>query len=105
MEVDVRDMEIKTTRDIVQGPGIMVNVAFTSYPDGTIVAECTDIPGCVSQGDTMAEAKANIADAIAACLSVILEDALQAHPPKSSSQGKTVVEQFQITPPQVLDCA
>ena len=105
MEVDVRDMEEHTTQQLVQGPGIMVNVAFTSYPDGTIVAECTDIPGCVSQGETMSEAKANIADAIAACLSVILEDALHSREPLCSEQGNTVVEQFHIAPPHVLDCA
>jgi len=103
--VDVRDMEPETTQHLVQAPGIMVNVAFTSYPDGTIVAECTDIPGCISQGETMAEAKINIADAIAACLSVILEDALHSRQPQRLEQGKTIIEQFHISPPQVLDCA
>ena len=105
MEADVRDMETKTTEDLVQGAGIMVNVAFTSYPDGTVVAECTDIPGCISQGESMIEAKANIADAIAACLSVILEDALHTRQPQNSELGQTVFEQFHIAPPHVLDCA
>lgn len=35
---------------------------------GMIVAECPAIPGCVSQGQTEAEALANIQEAIAACL-------------------------------------
>jgi predicted RNase H-like HicB family nuclease len=35
---------------------------------GMIVAECPAIPGCVSQGETEAEAIDNIREAIAACL-------------------------------------
>ena len=33
-----------------------------------IVAECPAIPGCVSQGETEAEAVSNIREAIAGCL-------------------------------------
>jgi predicted RNase H-like HicB family nuclease len=43
--------------------------------DGAHVAECIDIPGCVSQGATRSEALANILDAVTACLEVIAEDA------------------------------
>ncbi len=32
--------------------------------DGVFVAQCPSLPGCVSQGATRAEARANIADAI-----------------------------------------
>jgi predicted RNase H-like HicB family nuclease len=32
--------------------------------DGVFVAECPNLPGCVSQGKTRAEAVANITDAI-----------------------------------------
>jgi predicted RNase H-like HicB family nuclease len=35
---------------------------------GVFVAECPAIPGCVSQGETEAEALANIREAIQACL-------------------------------------
>lgn len=35
--------------------------------DGWIVAECADIPGCVSQGRTREEALANIREAIDLC--------------------------------------
>jgi predicted RNase H-like HicB family nuclease len=42
----------------------------TLEPDetGMIVAECPAIPGCVSQGQTEAEALDNIREAIAGCL-------------------------------------
>ena len=41
--------------------------------DGVYVAECPSIPGCVSQGQTEAEAESNIADAIRECLVVRAE--------------------------------
>jgi len=41
--------------------------------DGTYIAECPSIPGCVSQGQTEAEAAANVTDAIRECLAVRVE--------------------------------
>jgi predicted RNase H-like HicB family nuclease len=41
--------------------------------DGAYIAECPSVPGCVSQGQTEAEAEMNIADAIRACLAVRAE--------------------------------
>ena len=47
----------------------------TIHPDedGMYIAECPSIPGCVSQGQTEAEAEANVADAIRECLAVRAE--------------------------------
>ena len=36
--------------------------------DGRYVAECTDLPGCLSEGETMEEALENISEAIIGCL-------------------------------------
>ncbi len=41
--------------------------------DGVFIAECPSVPGCVSQGETEAEAETNIADAIRECLAVRAE--------------------------------
>jgi len=41
--------------------------------DGVYIAECPSIPGCVSQGQTEAEAEANVANAIRECLAVRAE--------------------------------
>ncbi len=38
--------------------------------DGGFIAECIDLPGCMSQGDTEQEALDNIAEAITGVLSV-----------------------------------
>ena len=42
--------------------------------DGGFVAECPAIPGCVSQGETVEEAMANIRDAIEGCLAVLRDN-------------------------------
>ena len=49
--------------------------------DGYVLAECVDIPGCMSQGKTEAEANSNIMKAIEACVSVMLQDAIAAGRP------------------------
>ncbi len=37
--------------------------------DGGCVVECTDLPGCMSEGETLKEAIENIHEAIIGCLS------------------------------------
>lgn len=41
--------------------------------DGVWITECPSIPGCLSQGDTRAEALENIREAIRLCLEVRAE--------------------------------
>lgn len=41
--------------------------------DGMFIAECSSIPGCVSQGKTEKEAEKNIREAIKECLKVRAE--------------------------------
>lgn len=52
------------------------NVTIDRDEDGVWVVECPAIPGCVSQGETNAEALANIEEAIALCLEVRSERGL-----------------------------
>jgi predicted RNase H-like HicB family nuclease len=62
-----------------QFPESEVNLVFREINengDVYFVAECLEIPGCVSQGSTQEEAEANIKDAICACLTVMYRDAL-----------------------------
>jgi predicted RNase H-like HicB family nuclease len=40
--------------------------------DGGYTAECPAIPGCISEGDTVEEALANIKEAIEVCLETLL---------------------------------
>jgi len=42
------------------------DVILTEDENGWIVAECPELPGCISQGRTEADAFANIREAIAA---------------------------------------
>jgi predicted RNase H-like HicB family nuclease len=54
------------------------NVSIYQDEDGVYIAECLAIPGCVSQGQTEAEAELNIADAIRECLAVRAERGMPA---------------------------
>jgi len=47
--------------------------SITRDEDGMWIVECPAIPGCVSQGQTRAEALENAREAIAACLEVRAE--------------------------------
>lgn len=49
------------------------NVTLNQDEDGVWIAECSSIPGCVSQGKTKEESLTNIQDAITACLQVRAE--------------------------------
>jgi predicted RNase H-like HicB family nuclease len=55
-----------------------LTVVFRPVPaENIVVAECLEIPGCVSQGKTQEEAHKNIEDAMRLCLSVMFEDRLR----------------------------
>jgi len=49
--------------------------------DGGWVAECTDLPGCFSQGETKEEALYNLSDAVAGIISLRMEQQLSATSP------------------------
>lgn len=53
--------------------------------DGFWVAECSSLPGCVSQGKTKEEAIANIREAIAAYIAALKEDGLPVPPEQFES--------------------
>lgn len=50
-----------------------LQIAIYRDEDGMYIAECPSIPGCVSQGQTEAEAEANVREAIRECLAVRAE--------------------------------
>jgi len=66
-------------RDVVSGK-VCLNVIFKKAElDGGYIAECLELPGCMSQGETEDEAKANIVDAIESCISVLIEDCINSN--------------------------
>ena len=52
-----------------------LRIMFEPDEDGWITAYCPDLPGCVSQGKGLDDAKANIKEAIEGFLEMLLEDA------------------------------
>jgi predicted RNase H-like HicB family nuclease len=59
-------------------PDMTFTLVFREVPEEkVVVAECLEIPGCVSEGETLEEAEVNIRDAVRACLSVMFEDCVR----------------------------
>jgi predicted RNase H-like HicB family nuclease len=57
-----------------------LNVVFRQIDDDGptyFVAECLEIPGCISEGDTQKEAEKNIEEAMQLCVAVMLEDCMK----------------------------
>jgi len=72
--------------------------------DGGFIAECLELPGCMSQGDTEDEVKANIVDAIESCLSVLLEDAIKANMiDRATDVGNFEKRETLVVDPQVRE--
>jgi predicted RNase H-like HicB family nuclease len=44
------------------------HISIEKDEEGRYVAECTDLPGCLSEGETLDEALKNINEAIIGCL-------------------------------------
>jgi predicted RNase H-like HicB family nuclease len=54
--------------------------------DGGYWAEVPAIPGCMTQGETMAELKANLREAVSACMEILQERAQKAFVPVSGTR-------------------
>ena len=65
-------------------------VFFIKGEDGYIVAECPAIPGCISQGRTIEEAKKNIKEAIELSLECYKEDK------EKIPEDRTIIEETTI---------
>ena len=54
-------------------------VSLSADPDGGFVAQCIEVPGAISQGETREEALENIQEAIALILETRRADAKRLH--------------------------
>ena len=104
--------EISTTTMIEAKAGeIALTVVFREIRENAgsyFVAECLEIPGCVSQGDTQAEAHANVQEAIQLCLSVLFEDCVKqliARQTPPDLRGISSQERLTIDTTPQLQCA
>jgi predicted RNase H-like HicB family nuclease len=63
-----------------------LKVLVHSDPDGGYWAEVPAIPGCMTQGETMAELRANLREAVSACMEILQERAQEAATPVSGTR-------------------
>ncbi len=64
--------------------------------DGGYVAECPAIPGCISEGDSIEDALANIREAIAGCL-----ESLAARNEPLPAEGSVIVANVEVDAPSM----
>ena len=58
-------------------PDVVLRISLRPGRDGYVVAECVDVPGCVSQGKDEQEAMENLEDVVRTCFAVILREWMQ----------------------------
>ena len=69
--------------------------------DGVFIVECPAIPGCVSQGQTEAEATENVKDAIRECLAARTELGMPLTvTTREVESGRLMAALVQLHPPQ-----
>jgi antitoxin HicB len=68
--------------------------------DGGFTATCPAIPGCISEGETVEEALANIKEAAEACL-----ESLAAHGEPLPEQGTVIVATIEAAAPSAIATA
>ena len=94
-------------RKRTRGPkrAVAQQVAFTARivkdEDGWYVAYCQELPGCVTQGKTIAEAEANFAEALALYLETLADMAgpKRRHRPRAR-EALAKVTRYALTPMQ-----
>ena len=64
--------------------------------DGGYVAECPAIPGCISEGDSIEDALANIREAIEGCL-----ESLAARNEPLPAEGSLIVANVEVDAPSM----
>lgn len=80
-----RKFETRRDEDAASATWNLTALTERDEVDGGWIAECVDLPGCMSQGETEEEALANLADAIGGVLTVkvqaqLLKDVRRDHP-------------------------
>jgi predicted RNase H-like HicB family nuclease len=66
--------------------------------DGWYVVTCDELPGCITQGRTVAEAEDNFAEALSLCLEVLAERAGNGKRVRPSRKAPVKVRRFGVTP-------
>jgi len=86
-------------------PESVLKVVFRKGEDGYIVAECLQLPGCMSQGRTKEEANRNIVDAIKSVLMVRMGQFLsEASQNERNTDDLEDQESFRVKGPELVSC-
>ena len=73
------------------------NIVIERDEDGRYVAECLDLPGCLSEGEDLEQALENISEAILGCLKSRLKLLLEKQPWVGIPVEDKVAVQFDVS--------
>ncbi len=74
------------------------NIVIERDEESRYVVECLDLPGCLSEGETLEEAVANISEAIMGCLESRLKTLLaKKHPWSEMLQEDKIAVQMDLS--------
>jgi len=76
---------------------VQFNIVIERDEDGRYVVECLDLPGCLSEGETLEEALGNISEAILGCLKSRLKLLLEKRPWVTIPVEDKVAVQFDMS--------
>jgi predicted RNase H-like HicB family nuclease len=100
-----QSLKRRNTETPQSDPGSVLKVVFRKGEDGYIVAECLQLPGCMSQGKTKEEANRNIVDAIKSVLMVRMGQFLsEASQNERNLDDLEDEESFRVKGPDLVSC-
>ena len=73
------------------------NVVIERDEDGRYVAECIDLPCCLSAGETLEEAWENVSEAMVGCIKSRLKLLLERHPWMDLPAENRIAVQFDLS--------
>jgi antitoxin HicB len=88
-------------REFVTAHQYRYTVLFEPVEEGGYVVTCPSLPGLVTEGDTLQEARANAAEAIRGYLETLAKDGLSMPPEDPEPQGSIIKETVAVAIPEV----
>ena len=88
-------------REFVTAHQYRYTVLFEPVEEGGYVVTCPSLPGLVTEGDTLQEARANAAEAIRGYLETLAKDGLSIPPEDPEPQGSIIQETVAVAIPEV----
>jgi predicted RNase H-like HicB family nuclease len=96
--MNLKSMFSRSAKGHQETPDTTFTIILSEGEDGFVIAECPQLPGCMSQGKTREEARQNIIDAMKSVLVVRIEQLIAQGPSNHSHHKGANEESFRFEP-------